>query len=160
MTEEEGYIFHRRSTDERRCAKRRKGIPDLAYDHPGYFKVVVSLLLIHVGLAVDSLLDGPANSQVFQVLNDALNNQLWTLAALHVLIAVLTVIGLYWHGHFDLLRIGCGISLILFNVIAACFWAAAYKYNLSYYSALASITLSLSSLAAMREPTIQPARRT
>lgn len=156
-------IYGRRRGDIHGTVKdgphRHRIIPDLHYDHPGYFKVVASLLFIHIGLAADSLLDGPGNSPVFRVLREAIGGQLWILAVLHLLIAVLTILGLYWRGHFNLLRFGCGLSLILFNVIAACFAAAALKYNLSYYSTLASVTLSLSSLAAMKEPPIQIAKR-
>lgn len=138
-----------------KAADRRFWIPDLSYDHPGYFKVVVSLIFVHVGLALDSVLKGPANSPVFKVLNEALDGQLWLLAAAHVVTTVLIVFGLYARKHFAIMRFGCGLSLITFNIVAACFAAASFQQNLSYYSAIASVTLSLSSLAAMKEPQYQ-----
>lgn len=134
-------------------------VPRLVKDHPGYFKVVLSLILIHLGLAIDSLQNGPRHSPAFAFINSFLGDKLWVLAVVHTLVAVLVLIGLYWTRYFVLLRIGCAISLILFNVLAVAFAFAAYSLNLSYYAAIASVTLSLSSLAALQEPPIQAARR-
>ncbi len=138
---------------------RKRWLPHLYYDHPGYFKVVASLVLIHLGLALDSLQDGPHHSPIFRVLIKVLSNQLYLLTVVHGITAVLLVVGLYWRGWFSLVRYGCAISLILFNAIAVAFAASAYIYNLSYYSAIASVTLSLSSLAALKEPPVQAASR-
>ena len=139
--------------------KRKKVVPDLYYDHPGYFKVAASLVLIHFGLAIDSLREGPRHTVIFKVLDGVIGDKLFVLAILHAIIAVLVVMGLYWRGHFMLLRYGCALSLVLFNAIAVAFAAAAITYNLSFYAAIASVTLSLSSLAALKEPPIQAASR-
>lgn len=150
----------RRSTDVPRVREKQHwAVPDLNYDHGGYFKVVASLVLIHVGLGLDSLRDAPRHTPIFKVLNEGLHNNLWALAVLHIVIALLILVGLYWRGHFGILRVGCGASLILFNVLAVAFAAAAYTQDLSYYSAIASVTLSLSSLAAIKEPPVQSAVR-
>lgn len=149
----------RRSTDAIFTGKRNWWAPDLYCDHGGYFKVVASLILIHFGLAVDSLRHGPRNSPSFSVLNSAFDERLWIIALLHLLIALMILTGLYWRNHFVLLRFGCGASLLLFNALAVAFAAAATIHNLSYYSAIASVTLSLSSLAALKEPPVQATRR-
>lgn len=154
-------IPQRRSTDRAPIVgSRRKWLPDLYYDHNGYFAVVLSLILIHTGLALDSLLqNGPRHTPAFSVLNKAFHEQLWLLALIHGVIALLILIGLYWRGHFVILRYGCGFSLLLFNALAVAFAAAAYTQGLSYYSAIASVTLSLSSLATLKEPPVQAAHR-
>lgn len=134
-------------------------LPRLAEDHPGYFKVVASLLLIHLGLALDSMQEGPRNSLVFKVINKTLHNQLYVLTVVHLLVTLMIVVGLYWRKEFRLVRYGCALSLVLFNALAVGFVCASYIYHLSYYAAIASVTLSLSSLAAITEPPVQTAVR-
>lgn len=133
-------------------------VPRLARDHPGFFKVALSLILVHVGLAVDGAF-GVHKSPSFRVISDFLGGNLWTMVVVHAVIAVLMVCGLYLRERFVLVRYGCGLSLVLFNVLAVGFIFAAVQYGLSYYSAIASVTLSLSSLAALKEPPIQLAVR-
>lgn len=134
-------------------------VPRLARDHPGYFKVVLSLVLVHVGMAIDAFLTGPQHSQVFRVIIEALGGSLTVLTVAHVVAAALVIAGLYWEEHFALLRYGCALSLVLFNALAVGFAVAAYTYDLSYYAAMASVTLSMSSLAAITEPPVQVTKR-
>jgi hypothetical protein len=140
-------------------SNRNRFLPNLCYDHPGFFKVAVSLVLIHLGLTFDSLQPGPRHSPGFTIINGLFGNQLWPLALIHLVIAGLVVAGMYWRGHFNLLRYGCVGSLVLFNTLAVAFAYSSYLYHLSYYAAIASVTLSLSSLAALREPPVQAAWR-
>lgn len=135
--------------------RRNLWFPDLYYNHGGYFKIMASLILVHIGLGLDSLQSVPRHAKTFLILNSAFDNYLWILSLIHILIAALIITGMYWRNHFTLLRFGCGVSFIFFNVLAIAFAAAAYKYHLSYYSAIASVTLSLSSFAGVKEPEIQ-----
>lgn len=136
-------------------------VPRLARDHPGYFKVVLSLVLVHFGLAADALGGrGIERSPGFKVIVSVLGKHTYSMTGAHIVTAILIIAGLYWRDHFVLVRYGCALSLILFNVLAVGFAFASFLYDLSYYGAIASVTLSLSSLAALKEPPVQSAVRT
>ena len=135
-------------------------LPRLARDHPGYFKVVLSLVLVHFGLAIDAVGSGIQRSPGFKVIVSVLGKHAYVMTLIHVFTAILLMVGLYWRNHFVLVRYGCALSLILFNVLAVGFAFASAIYGLSYYAAIASVTLSMSSLAALKEPPVQSAVRT
>jgi hypothetical protein len=126
-------------------------LPDLAYRHPGYFKVVIALILTHIALSIDSLFI-PAGSKGFAVIRDVLGNQLWALSVLHFATFALLVAGLYWRTHFQLLRFGAALSAVVFNFMAAGFAFAAVLYTTSFFGAIMCVAMSLSSVAAAKEP--------
>lgn len=132
-------------------ARRNPLVPRLAYQHPGYFKIVVSLILTHAALAVDSV-SIPANSLGFSVMRKVLDDNFLILSAFHVTVLVLLTVGLYWQGHFQLLRLGSAISAVVFNFMSVGFLFAAFIYGTAYFGFITCVALSLSSVAAAREP--------
>lgn len=132
-------------------SRRNLAMPDLSYKHPGYFKIVLSLILVHAALAIDSL-QIPENSVGFRVMEDVLGGQFWILAALHLLSLLFILIGLYARNFFFILRFGCALSAVVFNFMAAGFTAAALLYGTSYFGAITCVALSLSSIATAKEP--------
>jgi hypothetical protein len=137
---------------------RRRGVPNLYYDHPGYWKVVLSLLIAHAALGIDALTRWDnAKTTAFDAFRHFIGPHLWTLGVIHILIDVAMVYGLYARGRFGFVRFGCAMSVVIFNISAAAFAVAAFQNHLSYYAAIASVALSLSSAAALYEPPVQAA---
>lgn len=126
--------------------------PELAHTHKGYLKIVGSLILCHLALMVDSTLTGPRSSLLFSTLQEALKGQVWLVTAIHGLSALLLIVGLYWSRMFVLVRLGAALSLFTFNALAITFLVSARDNDLSYFAAIVSVTLSLSSAAAINEP--------
>ena len=126
-------------------------VPRLAYMHPGYFKVVVALILTHVGLGIDALFV-PPGSKGFAVMERLLGNNLYPLSAAHWITALMLIVGLYAANQFWLVRLGSAVSAVVFNFMAAGFVAAAMTYHTSFFGAITCVALSLSSVAAAKEP--------
>lgn len=133
-------------------------LPQLRYDHPGYFTVALALLCTHVALAIDALLPGRHSHKGWAVINSVIDHQTAVLAVVHLMIAVLIGVGLYWRFHFA--RLGFLLSFIVFNTLGVAFFASAVMDpTTSFYATILSLSLSLSSLAAYREPRKNPAYR-
>lgn len=130
--------------------------PRLAEVHPGYFKVVLALLLTHLALGIDALRVNPDTSHAFKFVASALHGQFWILTVAHFVVFALILIGLYGKGLFHLLRFGSALSAVIFNALAVAFAFAAVDYDASFFAAILSVALSLSSIAAAKEPETGP----
>lgn len=131
----------------------------LAIRHPGYFKVVLSLIFVHVAFGLDALRPQAAHSPTFAVLVEVLGGQLWIDAVLHFIIGVMIFFGLYAPGKFWILRFGSALSAVLFNASAVALASGAYITGVSYFAAISCVALSLSSIACAKEPVEGPAKR-
>lgn len=89
-------------------------VPALARTHPGYWRVSVSLFILHVLMAIDALLLGPTVPFHFALVHVA---PLWVFGVAHVVCAAVFIAGLYG-GRFYLARLSFWISLSIFGLSA------------------------------------------
>jgi hypothetical protein len=129
--------------------------PPLASHHPGYFKVVIALITTHLALSVDSLFV-PESSPGFAIMRQLLGHSLVPLCIMHFITGMLMLVGLYWPGNFWLLRLGAALSAAVFNLMAAGFVASAVILHISLFAAIMCVAMSLSSVAAAKEPVDGP----
>jgi hypothetical protein len=137
----------------------RPHLPALHRDHPGFFTVVLGLVITHIGMGVDALLPDRHVSPIWTTMNSVVP-EFWWWSVAHFGVAVLIVVGIYGAAEtrrpgfqvFFLLRAGCLLSIVSFNAIGVSLISGALLNHLSFYPGLASVALSMASLAAFKEP--------
>lgn len=91
----------------------------------------------------------------------SLGHDLKILAGIHLAIAVAMFIGI-WGDSVDKRLFWCarwafGMSFVVFNILFVLIGAAVIEYGLSAMLPVCCVSLSISSLAAYREPKVNPA---
>lgn len=129
--------------------RRKRWLPPLASAHPGYFRVALAILLLHLGLGLDFLLPGRHGIPIFAVISSAL--PLWAFASIHLLTAALIVYGLY--RNFPVARWGFRFSVTTFWAMAAAYGYAALVSPVASFSGFFTyVFVSVCSAAAAQEP--------
>lgn len=131
--------------------------PRLADDHPGYFQVVLGVVLVHLALGVDVTLPNRHSGVVFTYLRPFTE----LFAILHFAIAAVIIVALYLpQERWRIARWACVASVFVFNSAALLVFAAAVVYPVvSFQLTFLYVAISLSSIAAAREPLHQPLQR-
>lgn len=128
-------------------------LPPLATKHPGYFRVALALIVLHLGLGIDFLLPGRHGIPIFAALGSILPIPL--IAVVHLGTAAMIIYGLY--RNFPVARWGFRISVTTFwAMTAACGWAALVNPAVSFAAFCNYAFVSVCSAAAAAEPEAGP----
>ena len=129
--------------------------PWLARTHVGYYRIVLSVLISHVVLAVDCFAFAHV-APVFHFVNPLMG----VYGVVHVIVAAVVTFALladerwWWTA-----RAAMFLSLLTFNTYAVGMLFGVFYYGGTLVGPVGLIALSISSAAAWREPTIGPAYR-
>jgi hypothetical protein len=125
-------------------------------DAPGYFAVVLSLLVTHAALAVDAFLPGRHSLPLFAYAREGIG----AFGVVHATIALALLIALYLPpAKSGLGRLACLASVATCNAVAVTLFAAAVNDpRVSFLPAVVLVCMSGSSVAAWREPIVQAHR--
>lgn len=148
----------RRRTDRpERVIVHRHALPPLRYTHPGYFVVALGLWITHLGLGFEAIIPGRHTDNIWSVAQDMTGHHFWVWGIGHFATCAL-ILGMYFPQRFWIARVGFLSSLVVFNLLGVSLVASSILHdNASFYTGLATISMSLTSVATFREGQVNPA---
>lgn len=134
-----------------------KLLPRLAHSHPGFFRVAVALLVVHLICFVDNWMapDVALKAPVFRAQAEIL--PLWVFAWAHACIFALGIVGLY--RNFRLARMSFLVSVTTFTLQGAVWINAAVHRHTSFIGGSLVLFTAAVAAACYMEPEENPAAR-